>query len=225
MSAPRLTLAERPRLLDLFCGAGGAAKGYQRAGFYVVGVDIKPQPRYCGDEFVQADALAFAVDHWRAFDAVHASPPCQAFCALRHLQSAEYPNLIDATRAVLQSFTVPYVIENVTGAPLKQAIQLCGSSFGLGVRRHRIFESDVLLLGSQCAHDAQGRPVGVHGTGGRRRRFTKRNKGGNANAARTLAEAREAIGMPWADRYGISQAIPPAFTEYIGRQLLEAIQS
>ena len=144
------------RPLDLFCCAGGATKGLQRAGFHVTGIDIKPQPRYCGDAFIQADALKPPVD-LRRFDFIWASPPCQAFTALRNLQRnqhgpKEYPNLIPQTRAMLLAAGVPYSIENVEGAPLGDSsgclIVLCGTMFGLQVpdgsavlRRHRLFET------------------------------------------------------------------------------------
>jgi DNA (cytosine-5)-methyltransferase 1 len=139
----------RPVLIDLFCKAGGCTKGYQRAGFYVVGVDIEPQPNYCGDEFHQADALAFPLDE---ADAIHASPPCQAHSSIAKQQRArrpgayDHPDLVDATRDRLVAAGVPYVIENVVGAPLLNHVQLCGSSFGLDVRRHRLFECSFPVL-------------------------------------------------------------------------------
>src|SRR4030042_2837765 len=129
----------KPRLLDLFCGAGGAAMGYHRAGFEVVGVDIKPQPHY-PFEFHQADALTFPLDE---FDAYHASPPCQAFTKYKNLRKdlpSRYPNLIPSTRRRLTDTDKPFVIENVEGSPLINPIVLCGSMFGLDVRRHRLFE-------------------------------------------------------------------------------------
>lgn len=152
-SSELMLMVETPpkkRLLDLFCGAGGCTKGYQRAGFYVVGVDNRPQPHYCGDEFYQADALEYCREHGREFDAIHASPPCQAYTEMRHLgknAGKDAPQLIDPVRDLLVSLNLPFVIENVVGAPLKTIIQLCGSSFGLGVQRHRRFEASVLLFG------------------------------------------------------------------------------
>ncbi len=150
--------ATKPRLLDLFCKAGGAARGYQRAGFYVVGVDIEPQPRYAGDEFIQADALTFPL---AGFDAVHASPPCQANvkglgAVNRALgRSNEHVNIIIDVRERLCDALVPFVIENVEGAALLNPHRLCGSSFGLPIRRHRLFESNVALLTPQCEHDRE----------------------------------------------------------------------
>jgi DNA (cytosine-5)-methyltransferase 1 len=147
------TGADRPRLLDLFCCAGGAARGYQRAGFYVVGVDHEPQPRYGGDEFVQADALTFPLD---GFDAVHASPPCQMFSAYRRAMPGRgdehYVNHIPATRQRLDAWGGPWAIENVVGAPLENPVMFCGTGFGLDVQRHRLFESNVPMMSPGCSH-------------------------------------------------------------------------
>ena len=216
-----------PKLLDLFCGAGGAGMGYHRAGFEVVGVDIKPQPHY-PFEFHQADALSFPISGFNRLlgcfkpDVIHASPPCQAFCALRHLYpDKQYPELIDATRDLLVAWGGPYVIENVPGAPLINPIQLCGSSFGLRVRRHRIFESNIYLSSLQCDHKKQGQPIDVSGTGGRRINRRKDDHGGSTNKPRNIKEAQDAIGIDWMTRKELSQAIPPAYTEFIGKQLIE----
>jgi DNA (cytosine-5)-methyltransferase 1 len=140
------------RLLDLFCGAGGAAMGYHRAGFdEIVGVDIEPQPRY-PFAFFQGDALEYCAAHGSEFDAIHASPPCQAYTRMARglLESQgrgrEYPDLIHATRSALHLAGVVSVIENVPGAPLLGPVMLCGSSFGLLVQRHRLFESTVPML-------------------------------------------------------------------------------
>lgn len=211
----------KPRLLDLFCGVGGAAMGYHRAGFEVVGVDIKAQPHY-PFWFVQGNALKVEFDD---FDAIHASPPCQAHSALRHLYpEKDYECFIDRIRERLAKWGGPYVIENVPGSPLLNPITLCGSSFGLRVRRHRLFESNIPLKGLPCDHKGQGRPIDVSGTGGRRVNRRENDHGGNTNKPRGIEEARSAIGIKWSDRYGISQAIPPAYTEWIGRQLMEALQ-
>ena len=134
----------KPRLLDLFCGAGGAARGYQLAGFHVTGVDIAPQPRYAGDEFVQADAMTWPLD---GYDSIHASPPCQAYAnvtAWRGLRD-DHPDLVAATRVRLEAAGVPWVIENVPEAPVRRDLLLCGSQFGLRVRRHRAFETSPRL--------------------------------------------------------------------------------
>jgi DNA (cytosine-5)-methyltransferase 1 len=207
-------MTPRPRLLDLFCGAGGAAMGYHRAGFEVVGVDIKPQPNY-PFEFIQADALTFPLD---GFDAIHASPPCQLFSRAGHLRTAQGGkasaiNLIPETRAALVASGLPYVIENVPGAPLS-GVTLCGSTFGLGVRRHRIFESDALILSlGPCRHREQGRPVGVYHVMG-----DHVPQGGTT--ARDLDEGQRAMGIDWMTWRELRESIPPAYTEFIGRQLI-----
>lgn len=214
----------KPRLLDLFCGAGGAAMGYHRAGFEVVGVDIKPQPHY-PFEFYQGDALDNIFTDpgvtRSLFDAIHASPPCQAHSALRSLwKNAKHPDLIEPTRNLLKASGLPYVIENVPGAPLIDPTRLCGSMFGLGangrqLRRHRLFEAPWLgPWAPLCRH--QGQPVGVYGYGGGGK-MTRGYKG-------TEAEYREAMGIDWATKAEIAQAIPPAYTEWIGKQLMEALK-
>ena len=158
------------KLLDLYCKAGGASMGYQQAGFEVTGIDIKKQKRY-PFEFIQADALEVMKDlnYLRSFDVITASPPCQTHSITQHLRNAQGKStdkidLIPQTREALVLSGKPYVIENVKGAPLIDPIQLCGSSFGLKVRRHRIFESNLKLIGSICDHKTQGRPVGVYGS-------------------------------------------------------------
>src|SRR5258708_3221021 len=121
----------KPKLLDLFCKAGGATRGYQRAGYYVVGVDIEPQPHYCGDEFVQANALTDPLD---GFDVIHASPPCQHFTNMLNWDESKkdaHPDYIDSIRQRLQATGKPYIIENVPGAPVERMIMLCGAMFGL----------------------------------------------------------------------------------------------
>lgn len=217
--------SNRPRLLDLFCGAGGAAMGYHRAGFEVVGVDIKPQPNY-PFEFIRAEALWFMErliypdyvhDYClQDFDAIHASPPCQAYSVLRHANpDAEYADLIGPTRTLLEQIALPWVIENVPGAPTRHYIVLCGSMFGLGangrqLRRHRNFETSFPIMSPVCNHE--GPVIGVYG-------------GGPAEPGRrgyqgTIAEKRGAMGIEWMNSAEINQAIPPAYTEFIGRQLI-----
>ena len=205
--------AGRPRLLDLFCGAGGASMGYHRAGFDVTGVDIEPQPNY-PFRFIQADALG---ELWTGFDAVHASPPCQAYSRLAAMHpEREYPELIEPARALLCALGVPYVIENVEGAPLHSPLMLCGSMFGLGVergylRRHRLFECSFPTMGMSCQH--RGRAVGVYG------------HGGCSGKHRMLyaPEARAAMGIDWMNRDQLTQAIPPAYTEYVGGWLMRGL--
>jgi DNA (cytosine-5)-methyltransferase 1 len=210
------------KLLDLFCGAGGAAMGYHRAGFDVVGVDINPQPRY-PFEFHQGDAMTWPL---AGFDAIHASPPCQAYSVTRHNWNArkDHPDLLGPTRGRLRGSGLPYIIENVPGAPMAPLIMLCGSSFGLGtgkyqLRRHRWFEPSpgLWFLSPPCQHS--GPVIGIYGEHGRDRRR-------DPKFARyfTMAERREAMGIDWMPLDPLDQAIPPAYTEYIGRQLLERIE-
>lgn len=205
-------MIQAPRLLDLFCSAGGASRGYQLAGFHVTGVDIAPQPNYVGDEFHQADAMTFPLE---GFDAIHASPPCHDRSALRSRSGLDGTGwMIGATIDRLEAHGAPYVVENVPGSEEDMAGQwtmLCGSSFGLKVRRHRLFRASFVILGLPCDHKTQGQPIGVYGNGGG---YTRR-KGWKA----TMPEAREAMGIDWMTRREISQALPPVFTEYIGMQL------
>ncbi len=207
----------RPRLLDLFCCAGGAAKGYHDAGFDVVGVDIEPQPDY-PYEFHQADALTVSLD---GFDAIHASPPCQSFTAYRrkgHGVGDGYPDLIEPIRTRLERSGLPWVIENVAGAPLRNAVMLCGSSFGLDVRRHRYFESNVPLTAPPCDHSWQTPrfPPATNRTNLRRTV--------EVGVWRIPLEVQQrAMGIDWMPLRSLSEAIPPAYTEHIGRQLLAVI--
>jgi DNA (cytosine-5)-methyltransferase 1 len=212
-----------PRMLDLFCKAGGAAMGYRRAGFDVVGVDLEAQPNY-PFEFVQADALTFPLD---GFDAIHASPPCQDYSTTRSLHTAEYPRLIGPIRARLIAAGVPYVIENVQGArrDMVNPVRLCGSSFGLGVRRHRLFETSWPIgFAPPCAHYLQPEPIDVTGTGGPANR-PRGGNGGIHRKPRNIAHAREVMGIDWMTRPELAEAIPPAFTEFIGEQLLEHLSA
>ncbi|HYE58597.1 MAG TPA: hypothetical protein VD948_08830 [Rhodothermales bacterium] len=213
----------KPRLLDLFSGAGGCARGYQLAGFHVTGVDLKPQPRYAGDVFIQGDALEYVREHGHEYDAIHASPPCQAFTRAKFLRiaqgrSTQAPDLIEPTRAALAVSGKPYAIENVEGAPLIDPVLLCGSMFGLRVRRHRLFETNVFLLRPVCQHATAPRPVGVHSWG----KWGHEIPSGGKLAA-SLEDAQDAMGIDWMKRPELAEAIPPAYTLFIGRQLLAAL--
>ena len=219
----------KPRLVDAFSGAGGSAKGYQRAGFYVVGIDIAPRPHYCGDEFIQSDALKMLADlDWLAgFDAVHASPPCQGYTQFSNLNAerwgnrVEHPMLIESVRELLDATGLPYVIENVQGAPLRKDLMLCGSMFGLRVRRHRIFETNWSVGGAPPCHH-QDDSIAIYGSMDGRRVWTRKN-GTELRAARTIGQASEAMGIDWMTWNEIKEAIPPAYTEFIGKQLLDLL--
>ena len=209
------------RLLDLFSGAGGSAVGYHRAGFdEIVGVDIVNQPRY-PFQFVKADALEFCASFGAGFDAIHASPPCQRWSMYsRNLGTAHlHEDFIIRTRATLINVGRPYVIENVEGAPLMNAIRLCGSSFGLRVQRHRRFESNVFLFSSQCEHDPSVLTVPVYGHGSPQ--WHRKRWGRNVR----LSEKKDAMGIQYMTGWELSQAIPPAYCEFIGAQLLAALRS
>ncbi len=222
------------RLLDLFCGAGGAAMGYHRAGFEVVGIDIAPQKHY-PFEFHQADALEYLAEHGGEFDVIHASPPCQGYSRLRHLpwlKDHKWPLLIDPLRKLLTEIDRPWVIENVEDAPLA-GIVLCGQMFDLPVYRHRRFETSTLLM--QPEH-AKHKVVIGHGRMFNDRRKGTLNAGSNKGAwgKQTIitvaggqfrkADGERAMGIDWMTRTELAQAIPPAFTEYIGRQLRAALR-
>jgi DNA (cytosine-5)-methyltransferase 1 len=216
------------RLLDLFCGAGGCAVGYHRAGFTdIVGVDLKPQPRY-PFAFVQGDALEYLAEHGREFDAIHASPPCQAYTSMRSLGKGagkNAPDLVGPTRDLLEASSRPWVIENVPGAPLFNAVMLCGSMFGLRVRRHRLFESSFFMLGiTSCEHKPGALAVyGDHPEDAFL--HAKSMPQGSVKRAPTIDAARLAMGIDWMVWKEITQAIPPAYTEFIGKQLLSHLES
>lgn len=209
------------RLLDLFCCAGGAGEGYHRAGFEVVGVDIEPQPRY-PFEFYQADALAFVAEHGHEFDAVHASPPCQGYSSMRYVTGREYPRLISDTRRLLTAIGKPYVIENVEGAYdyMVNPAMLCGTMFDLRVFRHRLFESNVMLMAMpHRSHRHYGRAAKQGRMPSAERQYV------TCTGSYSGAEyARRAMGIDWMNRHEMAQAIPPAYTEFIGMQLMHALQ-
>jgi len=194
--------------------------GYHRAGFDVVGVDINPQPCY-PFEFHQGDAMTWPLD---GFDAIHASPPCQAYSWTRYLgnkSGEDAPELVHPTRDRLVANGTPWVMENVVGSPLANPLMLCGSSFGLHVRRHRLFESSELVFGLPCRHGAMPRPITVVGDHPQ----TSHDRSYRMNRARTLAEGQEAMGIDWMPWKSLTQAIPPAYTEWIGAQLLASLRA
>jgi DNA (cytosine-5)-methyltransferase 1 len=200
-----------PVILDLFCGAGGCAKGYYDAGFEVVGVDISPQPRY-PYTFIQYDALKFLQDYdLSLFDSIHASPPCQFYTQLNFKGKEQHPDLVNRIRFLLLQTGLPYIIENVVGAPMKKPIMLCGTMFDLGVIRHRLFESNVQL------------EVPIHKSHHKQNDF-------NLDFSRVYGsdfqskKARIDMGIDWMVKSELSQAIPPVFTEYLGKQLMKLIQ-
>lgn len=198
--------------------------GYHRAGFEVVGVDILPRPNY-PFEFVQGDAMEFLKTNGHKFDVIHASPPCQAYTTLKGLTEKEYPKLIPELRSILKNIGKPWIIENVVGSELIAPIQLCGSSFGLGVRRHRLFEmSHQPALVPMCAHYNQPEPIDVTGTGGFCKKPRTAPGGGLSRKPKNIKEARDAMGIDWLGRRELSQAIPPAFTEWIGHQMQSALR-
>lgn len=208
------------KVLDLFCGAGGASAGYYRAGFRVVGIDDKPQPDY-PFEFIQADAMeplrhalveeGFVDD----FDLVHASPPCQLFTRAGKLREAQghktkHIDLLTPTLEILSQLSVPYIVENVPGSPMRRDVMLCGSMFGLKARRHRWFQTNMPLYApGPCRHKEQGRPVGVYHVMGD-------EIPGGGRTAKTLEEGQQAMGIDWMPWNSLKEAIPPAYTEWLG---------
>jgi DNA (cytosine-5)-methyltransferase 1 len=221
----------RPRLLDLFCGAGGAARGYQQVGFYVIGVDIVEQPRYAGDEFHRTDAFSVlgAIINGREgpalseLDAIHASPPCQSYSrALRH-RSLPQPELLDEVRDLAEQVGLPWIIENVLGAPLPNAdtldgrygIELCGTQFGLLIARHCLFETSFPVVAPHrpCTHSDRN-VLNPYNAKSRRRMI------GDAKGDMAEIVWRSEMGVPWMNRYEGREAIPPAYTEFIGTQLM-----
>lgn len=214
----------RPVLLDLFCGAGGASRGYHDAGFAVIGVDIAPQPNY-PFTFVQMDALEYLGRLLRGDvrpvpDVIHASPPCQAFTAYRRKGRGVgdgYPDLISPVRESLESSELPYIIENVQGAPLRDPVTLCGSMFKLDVRRHRLFETNWPLRQLPCFHAEQAaKGKRFPGATNRDGRYTV-----EVGVWRIPLETqRRAMGIDWMTLEELTEAIPPAYTSYVAHELL-----
>lgn len=221
------------RALDLFCGAGGATKGLQRAGFHVTGIDIKPQPRYCGDAFIQADALKPPV-LLQDFDFIWASPPCQAHSIANTRWGYEYPDLIPATRGMLAGHYCT-VIENVATAPVRADVVLVGSMFDLDIARRRHFEikgftAPFSLIPQTTKTTMNGGLACVAGRGANRGRW-KGNWLSMPAALRAKLSKRNcksgweaAMGIDWMRRDELAQSIPPAYSEYIGRTVIAHLQ-
>lgn len=212
----------KPKLLDLYCKAGGASMGYHLAGFDVIGIDNKKQKRY-PFTFIQADALEVLkdLDYLKTFDVLSGSPPCQTHSKTKHLRDAQGKStdkvdLIPQTREGFIASGKTYVIENVPGAPLINPTILCGSSFDLKVRRHRLFESNTKLTPLACDHKNQGKPVGIYGS----MRDEIPNGG---HTAKTIEQAREAMGINWMIWGELVEAIPPSYTAYLGKQIIESL--
>lgn len=215
----------KPLLLDLFCCAGGAARGYQRAGFHVVGVDIVEPSSYGGDEFVKSDAVAFLAQYGHKFDAYHGSCPCQTHSALtkgnrrRDGWSDEHRDFIAVTRALLDHLGKPYVLENVQGSTLRRDLTLCGEMFGLGVIRHRYFELGGWTMPQPAHVKHRGRVAGWrHGEYFDGPYFAVYGEGGGKG---TVEQWQTAMGIDWtSDRRELAEAVPPAYCELIGRGLM-----
>ena len=223
------------KLLDTFCCEGGMSRGYVNAGFEVVGVDLFARKRY-PFEFHQADALAFLRrESVLDFDAIHASPPCQADSITKHSHSKQHVSLVADTRELLKATGLPYVMENVVGAKMPGSVIVCGAALDmttedtdgspLVLKRHRQFESNIPLVGTGCKcaeYKAKGYKVaGVYGGGSSDRTHAEQVRHGGYTPAKVVQE--RLMGIDWMTRYGLNQAMPPAYGEFIGRQLIEAI--
>ena len=215
----------KPKLLDLFAGAGGAGKGYMDAGFDVTGIDIEPQPDYPGT-FIQGDALTYLAAHHQEFDAIHASPPCQASTALTKgtNKGKLYINLIPATREMFAQLNKPTIIENVQGSDLRRDLTLCGEMFGLAVIRHRYFELDGWAAVPLEHKKHRGRVAGYrHGEWFEGPYFAVYGEGGGKG---TVKQWQDAMDIHWtSNRKSIAEAIPPAFTRFIGGQLMQLLET
>ena len=200
-------------LLDTYCKQGGATKGYQKAGFYVVGVDIEPQPRYCGDEFIQADAIEFLARHAREFDVIHASPPCQRYSTITRTAGTQdnHADLIAITRTFLLASGKPYIIENVETAPLINPLLLCGTMFGLPFLRHRLFETNppIYFAPAPCCHTRKTARHGRPATADEYVAFTGHFSG--------VARVQKEVGIDWMGQEGLRECVPPVFTEWLGK--------
>lgn len=224
-----MTKKPTPRLLDVFCGAGGAAFGYHLAGFEIVGVDSEPQPRY-PFRFIQADAMEYlATADLSRYDVIHASPVCKAYTECNLSPKDRYPKLIGTVRRLLTQADVLYDIENVMGArhDLRATLLLCGSMFGLPIQRHRLFEiggTDLFLCPpAPCDHRKATINVYGHSVWDSSLIGTPRKDGKRRPDSIPLAIGREAMGISWMGIGELAQAVPPAYTQFIGEQLLQII--
>jgi DNA (cytosine-5)-methyltransferase 1 len=201
------------RLLDLFCGQGGSSWGYHLAGFDVTGVDIRPQPRH-PLPFIHGEALEYLAEHGHEYDVIHASPPCRAYTKARGGVRIAYrhPDLVVPVREALIALGKPYVMENVPGAPLLDPVELCGAMFGLRTYRHRRFETSFPLAVPD--HPEHVVPVARMGRPASEGQFL--SIVGNFSG---VVAAREVMGMPWANQDGLRQAVPPAYTRWIGSRM------
>ncbi|MEU2470968.1 DNA cytosine methyltransferase [Streptomyces sp. NPDC012842] len=209
-------ITNRLRVLDLFCCQGGAAMGYHRAGFDVTGIDLAPQPRY-PFRFIQADALDYVREHGTEFDFIHASPPCQRYSRAQKIQHRDHPDLIAPTRTALEATGRPWVIENVEEAhrELRNPVTLCAAAFGMRTYRHRLFETGGNFTFTPPRHPAHWAPLTKMGRPRAAGHFA--HYVGNFSG---VQEARTDMGVPWMNRDGIRECIPPAYTHHIATALI-----
>lgn len=212
----------KPKLLDLYSCAGGAGMGYSRAGFEVVGIDIKPQPHY-PFEFHQADALEYLAEHYHEFDVIHASPPCQRYSRITRMNGTQenHPDLLQASIDALEKTGKPYIVENVPGAPMRNYLILCGTMFGLRVFRHRWFMTNppILMAPMSCNHHGRSCNGGKNGD----QKHPEAEFITVTGSVHPIAKAKKAMGIDWMNRAELVEAIPPAYTEWLGRQMITCL--
>ena len=206
---------DKKKLLDLYCGGGGASHGYELAGWDVTGIDFIPQPKYRG-RFVQADAIEYLRENYYKFDAIHASPPCQEYSISSmqfRLKSKKYDDLINITRIELIKTQLPYIIENVPGAPLINPVILCGSMFGMTTYRHRLFESNInLKVPKHPKHKNINAKMGRKPKTGEFIQYMGHFSG--------VKIVQDITGLYWLGQKELAQSIPPQYTKFIGEQLI-----